>query len=657
MQTINLTSRSRWRSVRLAAVLLPLLAGGPATAQEGGKRIALVIGNDQYTERPLQNAVNDARLVDTALQAAGFKTILKLNAKKVDMEEGLAELSQSLGPEDTALLFYAGHGVQIQSENYLLPVDFAVGSSIYQSKSRSLPFKTISDFLQQPHKRTIIILDACRSNPLTQAQSLQNGLANPPDLSGDSLVFLSTKANAVALDNPSGKNSFFSEALADVMAQPGLPIADLISRVTLRVSEETGGQQRPMQFGSMTGRFYFHPPANLSTENDPALAEKWLSDARLREQQQEWQSAIDLVNQVLRKKPGGALEELAKSKLVYLTARKEAQARFDAGDYAGAAGFYTQAHKLDLFATDAVFQGVICHLLNDHVDQAVVLLREIRVRSTTASIQKADAMLTELAAISPEAKKELQAGPPPPPPINEIFSGVTFGIPDFEAGRRFQLSNTVELSRWVKQLSAAAAATTSSSVQPASQSANPSNELATLSPEAAGLLHVELVSVSGSRDLRMRKSTELKVNSSGVNRPNTVPVRVATDPPGANLTVEGDAEQRCASPCVLMLTTERHGVKAELEGYRSEVKAITPNQSGDTLNMVLQQEIGMITVDGATAATAVVVDGRVYSRQIPASINVPAGRYEARTVQGGQILKRKEVEIKPLSPVTLKVEE
>ncbi len=84
----------------------------------------MIIGNNSYSISPLQNAVNDARVMDKALRDAGFKTILRENAPKAAMEEAVAEFVQQLGPDDTALFFYAGHGIQIENENFLVPVDF-----------------------------------------------------------------------------------------------------------------------------------------------------------------------------------------------------------------------------------------------------------------------------------------------------------------------------------------------------------------------------------------------------------------------------------------------------------------------------------------------------------------------------------------------------
>ena len=125
------------------AALMPL----GASPQEEGKRVALVIGNDNYKVSPLKNAVNDARLVDKALQAAGFKTLLVENAKRSDMDRMVGQFLEMLGPDDTALFFYAGHGVQIENENFLVPVDFEAGDNLSTAKFSCFSLAQIYDEL------------------------------------------------------------------------------------------------------------------------------------------------------------------------------------------------------------------------------------------------------------------------------------------------------------------------------------------------------------------------------------------------------------------------------------------------------------------------------------------------------------------------------
>ncbi|HWC99689.1 MAG TPA: caspase family protein, partial [Candidatus Sulfopaludibacter sp.] len=144
----------------LLAITLLAAANAGASPQEEGKRIALIFGNNAYSISPLQNAVNDARAVEKSLKEAGFKTILKENASKSVMEEAVAEFLQQLGPDDTALFFYAGHGIQIENENFLVPVDFEAADSVIRAKFRCFSMAQFFELLKNRPKRSIVILDA-----------------------------------------------------------------------------------------------------------------------------------------------------------------------------------------------------------------------------------------------------------------------------------------------------------------------------------------------------------------------------------------------------------------------------------------------------------------------------------------------------------------
>lgn len=427
----------------------------PAAAQDGGKRVALIIGNNSYSISPLANAVNDARAVDKALKDAGFKTILKENASKADMEEAAADFASQLGPDDTALFFYAGHGVQIEANNYLVPVDFEAANTVIQAKVRMFAFAQLIDLLANRPKRTIFVLDACRSNPVAQGFSLQAGLAQPQNTGKEIYTIFSTSPGQVAADNPNGRNSWFTEALSDMIGQPGLTIDDTLTRVKARVSEATDGKQTPWTQSSLTTKFYFHPPLNADVEKDPTVTERWMDESKRREQLQEWADAIDLINQVLKKKPGGTLEIAAQAKLLYLETRKQAQEKYDAADFPAAAALYEKALELDPFALDAATRAANSYLLCDRLPDGLRVLRIVRKRGTSDYIQMANAMLTELAPVLPGAGEEVKAGLPDPPPVEEIFRSVHFGVPDFDGGKRYLQSSPVELTHIAKELTAA----------------------------------------------------------------------------------------------------------------------------------------------------------------------------------------------------------
>jgi tetratricopeptide (TPR) repeat protein len=481
--------------VRSSAIVcaLFLTALSSAVAQEEGKRVALIIGNNNYSISPLRNAINDARLMDKALQAAGFKTILKEDANYPTMEEAVAKFAEQLGPDDTALFFYAGHGVQIESENFLVPVDFEAASTVIQAKFKCFRLASLFEELKKRTKRSIIILDACRSNPVAETHALQSGLAQPQVAGMETFIAYSTSPGQVAADNPAGRDSWFTEALADLIEQPGLTLDDVFTRVKSRVSTETEGHQSPWTISNLTKTFYFHPPSNLQTANDPTLAAKWMLEAQRREQREDWDQAIRLVNQVLQRKPGGVLETSAQAKLPYLVSRKDAEEKYAAGRYKEAAVIFEKTLNLDPFAIDSAFQAVNSYLLSDNLSDAVHLLGVIRLRGTSESVAKSNAMLKELGSVYPEAAQVIKTELPAPPPVQELFQDIQFGSPDWSAGIRSAQSSPVSLSRWAKALDSAYPPP----AEPITQTADAKvdNEV----------LHVEVNPAGGTRDLSIRK--------------------------------------------------------------------------------------------------------------------------------------------------------
>jgi len=570
----------------LPAVLLFCLAAAHA---DEGKRVALIVGNNNYPMAPLKNAVNDARMMDQALRNAGFRTILRENTSQSALEEAVAEFLQQLGPDDTALFFYAGHGVQIENENFLVPVDFTAATSVIQAKLRCFRMAGLLDGLKSVRpKRSVVVLDACRSNPVAESQKLEGGLAQPQNAGKETYIAYSTGPGQVAADNPEGRNSYFTEALADMIAQPGLALDEVFTRVRSRVSSETSSRQVPWSISNLTARFYFFPPSDASAEADSTLAEKWMEEARGREQREEWREALAFVEQVLHKKPGGTIEALAARKLPYLKARSEADARYEASEFAAAAALEEEALKIDPFALDAAFRAVNGYLLSDRLPDAVRLLQTIRVRGTTASLQRAEAMLKALAPAEPEAGRVLQAGIQQPPPVEEVLSGSDLHAPDFDAADRFLTSTPIDLSRWAKELTSALAqpapvlqvASASASAPAATESVAPPNSEAQV---AKAMFHLEIVPAGDTRDIAIRRIGA----GAGPDSP----------PP----------------------------------------------------------EYGFVELRGSDEKTPVLLGDRVMARELPAKMQLPAGKYEIRMMQGGTLLSSNPLEVAAAKVVTVTI--
>ena len=252
-----------WFRWFILGLILQALAMSPAAA---AKRVALVIGNAAYQQAgALTNPVNDAADMAKALTAAGFDVVLGLDLDRRAFDGKLREFARLVDGADTAVLFYAGHGLQVAGHNYLVPVDAGLASE------RDLDFDAVSlDFvLRQMEvgrdgKTSIVFLDACRNNPLsrnlarsmgTRGASVGQGLAEVQTGVGTFIAY-STQPGNVALDGD-GRNSPFTQALAAHVTEPGKNLTSIMIEVRNDVLKVTDGQQVPWDHSALTSDFFF----------------------------------------------------------------------------------------------------------------------------------------------------------------------------------------------------------------------------------------------------------------------------------------------------------------------------------------------------------------------------------------------------------------
>jgi hypothetical protein len=215
-----------------------------------GRRIALVIGNDAYRSiGQLRNPANDAQLVARALQQLGYSLVggrPQLNLDRARFESAIQDFGRTIPGADVALFYYAGHGLQVDGANWLVPVDAELSP-----RKQDLPFQMIAadDVLLQMDgagtQLNLVVLDACRNNPLANRglRDAGRGLAEMQAPAG-SMIAYATQPGNVALDGD-GPNSPYSAALADGMRQRAPDVFHLFNGVGLRVQEETDGSQVP----------------------------------------------------------------------------------------------------------------------------------------------------------------------------------------------------------------------------------------------------------------------------------------------------------------------------------------------------------------------------------------------------------------------------
>jgi len=259
-------TRPRWLAL-FTALLLTCLAGEAPAAQ----RIALVIGNAAYEESPLYNPVNDAIAVDERLTALGFEVVRVTDADLRTMQGALVEFTRRIEDDATALVFYAGHGVQANGRNYLVPIDARL------ENESSLRFEALelNDVLEELEysrsKLNLVVLDACRNNPfLRRFRGGSRGLA-AVDAATGTLIAYATGPGAVASDG-SGDNGLYTEHFLRALDQPGMQAEAVFKQVRINVADASGGDQVPWESSSLTGDFVFNR-AEAPPQPVPAVAQ------------------------------------------------------------------------------------------------------------------------------------------------------------------------------------------------------------------------------------------------------------------------------------------------------------------------------------------------------------------------------------------------
>jgi len=243
-----------------------LIVNLPAQAQN---RIALVIGNSSYKTAPLPNPVNDATLMTRILKKTGFNVTTVLDADQKTMKRALVEFGRKLRNSDAVgLFYYAGHGVQVRDENYLIPIGF----NIQDESELAMEAIKLSSFLgtieRQEGAINIIILDACRNNPFPRSfKSVSSGLARVSAPRG-SFIAYATAPGQVSYDGILG-NSPYTTALSKAITTPGLTIEQVFKQTRREVTKTTQDRQIPWEDSSITRDFHFMRQIQVSKYVEP----------------------------------------------------------------------------------------------------------------------------------------------------------------------------------------------------------------------------------------------------------------------------------------------------------------------------------------------------------------------------------------------------
>ncbi len=261
--------------IAATAVLMLATASLPAHAM---KRVALIIGNSSYEHvENLKNPSNDALAVAAALRRMGFEAVeLRRNLSKSAIDRALADFSAKADRADIALVYYAGHGIEVAGRNYLIPVDAKLRRARHVG-FEAIELAKIMDTLEGAAKLRLVILDACRDNPFRErmvragtTRSIGRGFARVSP-GADTLVAFAAKEGTTA-DDGTGRHSPFTSALLQHLETPGVEIRLLFGKIRDSVLAVTNQRQEPFTYGSLSGdALYLKQPVSDPSKEASAL--------------------------------------------------------------------------------------------------------------------------------------------------------------------------------------------------------------------------------------------------------------------------------------------------------------------------------------------------------------------------------------------------
>ena len=249
------------RGLILGLGVIALLMGfAAAPASADGKRVALVVGNSAYRNVPeLPNPANDAGAVAAALNRLGFSVTLIANASFEEMRRGLIALGREAAAADMAVMYFAGHGMEISGENWLIPIDAELKKDI-DAENEAISLRSVMLQVSNTTSLGLVVLDACRNNPfaakmhraLALRAATAGGLGRIEPV-GNVLVAYAARDGTTALDGD-GRNSPFTTALLHNIETPGIEVTFMFRNVRDDVMEATRNEQQPFVYGSLSRR-------------------------------------------------------------------------------------------------------------------------------------------------------------------------------------------------------------------------------------------------------------------------------------------------------------------------------------------------------------------------------------------------------------------
>ena len=238
------------------------------------KKLALVIGNSGYSQAALKNPLNDASAMAAVLRRLDFTVKEEHNLKLRDLQRAVDQFAAQLHTGDFGLFYYSGHGVQVNQENYLLPVDFKSASEA-DIPYVAYPAARVRDKMEDSGARLrVMILDACRDNPYRSKRGIGGGgLATmKADKAEGTLIAFATGDNNTAEDNPNERNGLFTKYLVEALQAPGVSLDQVFKMTREKVFLASGRKQNPFTYDNVIGVYYFKPATEETHDVIPTVA-------------------------------------------------------------------------------------------------------------------------------------------------------------------------------------------------------------------------------------------------------------------------------------------------------------------------------------------------------------------------------------------------
>ena len=325
--------RKTYAAAVLSAAVAVLSSAFPGPAQ-AAERVALVIGNAAYARAPaLANPLNDAAAVGAALARLGYSVTRLQDADYETLRQGLGDFAVAAQASEVALVFYAGHGIEVDKHNFLVPVDAELASD-QSVEYEAVRLELVTNAVRGASALRLVILDACRENPFAASmrragatRSVGRGLGRV-EPAGGTIVAYAAKEGTVAADGE-GLHSPYTTALLRHLEEPGLDVGRMLRRVRDAVLAATGGRQEPVLYGSLPGRDVYlsaraapppDPASGVEPEAVPARTEAG-GAARAAYEAAERAHTIAAYQAVVKNFPGDFYADLARARIEELKER------------------------------------------------------------------------------------------------------------------------------------------------------------------------------------------------------------------------------------------------------------------------------------------------------------------------------------------------